>query len=139
MASNGDVIKSRSVVRVIASRRWDAKIIEKTIGIPGSIIASQDGVELAEIEAQLDRHINRDADEVDVDVATAADERMKTLDRNVRITMKDLKDKYGFTHGCPDVLTWSVDMLGPTRITTLNADRGCTVSTTATIIRSGGL
>ena len=101
VASNGNVVKSRSVVRVIASRRWDAKIIEKTIGVPGDMTPNRDEVPLDDIEAQLDPHLNRDADEVDVDVAHAADERMKTLDRNVRITMKDLKDKYGFTPGCP--------------------------------------
>ena len=100
VATNGNVLKSRSVVRVTGSRRWDAKIIENTIGVPGSMIASRDGVELENIEAHLDPHLNRDADEVDVDVATAADGRMLTLDRHMRITMKDLKT-YGFSPGCP--------------------------------------
>ena len=98
--SNGNVLKSRAVVRVIASRRWDAKAIEGIRGVPGAMIATHDRPAAEEIEAHVDSHLNRDADAVAAEAVPEADDKLKTLDRNIRITMKDLAN-YGFTPGCP--------------------------------------
>ena len=58
---NGNVVKARSVVRVVASKRWSADIIEKVAGVPGAMHVNDSDDITATIEDQLDPHANREA------------------------------------------------------------------------------
>ena len=113
---NGNVVKSRSIVRVVPSGRWDRKSLMAIKGIPGKLTANEadQDVEVEEFERP---HANaddqcRDAQSTEVADAAASnnahphlggDEGKEVLDRQIRITMKDLK-KYGFSPGCPRCL-----------------------------------
>ena len=57
----GNVVKARSVVRVIASRRWCADSVEKIAGIPGDVINNGASGPAARIEGAIDTHAMLDA------------------------------------------------------------------------------
>ena len=102
---NGNIAKSRSVVRTIASKRWRADLIEKVTGTPAQLVANGNRDELAGIESFEDPHAGPVADaEVELDAMevkpVVEEKHLGTLDRQIRITMKDLKT-HGFYGGCP--------------------------------------
>ena len=84
---DGSVVRARGMARLIPSKRWDAKRIERIMATPMSEKTQlQDA-----IEEQLEPHANRD-DATDA----AKDERLKA---RLKITAKDLRE-HGFTDGC---------------------------------------
>ena len=99
--SNGNVVKARSVVQVLASRRWCGDSVEKITGIPGDMIVNGEADPTAGIEEAIDPHAMLDADlEVGDAVPEARDSKMQSnMDKQIRITMKDL-ETYGYTPGC---------------------------------------
>ena len=104
---NGNVAKSRSIVRVVPSGRWDKKSVLDLKGTPGKLTFNREGDEV-DIEAFPDPHVDGDAAEreaLDTEIpdAMAADMSkicgpagMATLDRQIRITKKDVL-KYGYS------------------------------------------
>ena len=52
--AKGNVIKSRSIVRVVAPSRWDKDALSGVIGIPGNL--SHQGVE--DIGLSIEKHID---------------------------------------------------------------------------------
>ena len=89
---NGNVIKSRCVVRVMASQRWSKDAISTIVGIPGRLTL-QDVEEISpNIEEVVDPHTNKDEDIgiANDDGTDLSDDRsMKQMDRQNRITLKD--------------------------------------------------
>ena len=99
--ANGAVVKARSVVRVISSRRWSAEAVEKIIGIPGKMKVDGEQDIGDGIEELIDPHANKDADLiVESAVPEGPNQDGLSLDGQVRITAKDLRT-YGYTTGCP--------------------------------------
>ena len=116
--SNGDVVKSRSVVRVVAPMRWSKERLMGVKGTPYQLRPQNpDETELL-IEEVREPHRDKDAILIDRDggappAASSAkakdqsqdaeveigDAGMKILDAQVRITQKDL-DEFGYTTGC---------------------------------------
>ena len=99
--ASGAVVKARSMVRVIASRRWSAEAVEKIKGVPGKLGTDGD-YDLGEgIEAAMDPHANKDADAVVEDLVPEGHNHDDfTLDQQIRITTKDLR-AFGYTPGSP--------------------------------------
>ena len=98
--SNGNVVKSRSLARVVAASRWDSAAIMGVKGIPGDLTPSgsedSDPV-LEEVEAP---HLPADADPIrKADEAEPASETKEVLRHQLRISAKDLR-RYGHTDGC---------------------------------------
>ena len=107
--SNGGVIKTRSVARVVTSCRWDAKLVMNIKGIPTHLnLGDSEAVDYKIIEEEPEPH--RHADDADrdkldddqpaPDQSLLSDDAVKTLDRQIRITRADL-NAYGSTPGCP--------------------------------------
>ena len=97
--ANGAVVKARSVVRVISSRRWSAEAVEKIIGIPGKMKVDGEQDIGDGIEKLIDPHANKDADLiVESAVPEGPHQDGLSLDGQVRITAKDLRT-YGYTTG----------------------------------------
>ena len=100
--SNGNVIKSRSIVRVIAPSRWDKDTLSKVIGVPGNLTPTA-GEEIGpSIEEQLNPHENADDDigQDEVHAALRDGDKLKKIDRQIRLTVQDFK-RHGWTDGCP--------------------------------------
>ena len=102
---NGNVAKTRSVVRTVASKRWRPDLVEKIAGIPGQLVVSGDRDATAGIESSEDPHAGPViAADVELDVPeikpNVENKHLKTLDRQIRITMNDLT-VHGFYPGCP--------------------------------------
>lgn len=100
------MIKSRSVVRVVASQRWTKDAIHKTIGIPSRLTPQGDEDIRHNIEEVVDPHANKDEavgidDDNDTDLID--DRSMIQMDTQIRITLKD-RQRFGFTDGCPRCL-----------------------------------
>ena len=101
-AVNGDVVKSRSIVRVVKPSRWDKAAVLNVRGTPMNM-RSQSSDDPARLEELPDPHANADsiAGEGDSADPVAIDKSdVPSLDKQIRITMSDIK-KYGFTDGCP--------------------------------------
>ena len=113
---NGNVVKSRSIVRVVPSGRWDQRSLLAVQGIPGKLTISDDSDDV-DIEAFADAHENLDDAERDARDSEVADSRamdssciggdegMKGMDQQIRITRADRR-KYGYTphcHRCLDI------------------------------------
>jgi hypothetical protein len=111
---NGNVVKSRSIVRVVPSGRWDQKSLFAVQGIPGKLTVSDEPDDV-DIEAFPNPHENLDDAERDARDSEAVDSRamdssriggdegMKVMDRQIRLTRADLR-KYGYTSHCPRCL-----------------------------------
>ena len=107
---NGNVLKTRSVTRVVASGRLDKTALLAIKGIPSKLTMMDPGDAEVDIEALEQPHIHLDEAQRQAEDGEIAIDReegparlggnkgMKTLDRNVRITKKDLL-KYGYTRG----------------------------------------
>ena len=64
---NGNVVKSRSAVRVVPSGRWDQKSLLAVQGIPGKLTMSDDSDDV-DIEAFANPHENLDDAERDAEI-----------------------------------------------------------------------
>ena len=97
---DGDVLKSRSVARVVADARWDADAIQKVKGMPGKLIGhSIAHAEFEHLEEHLDPHV--DADAADRNHADVEESEVKKKVDELRINMQDLR-LYGYHPGpCP--------------------------------------
>ena len=99
--SNGDIVKTRSIARVVAPSRWDAEAIQKVRGTPVQFFsANVEGEDSGHIEERLEPHL--DADAAAVQGTPDADETAKKKRAEVltRITGRDLR-LYGYHSGCP--------------------------------------
>ena len=100
---NGNVLKVRSVVRVVEGSRWSKTAVLKVLGIPGALKpVDDDNLTAADIEATENPHdFEPSSTEHGVEAEDAAQtDRDDDAHRRIRITRKDL-DKYGTTPGCP--------------------------------------
>ena len=98
---NGNVVKTRSVCRVVEQSRWSADAVLGVIGIPSRLCPSGPEDIDAEVEELEDPHADKDAQQR-ADLEGEGDESMGAR-RNVihgRITEKDLR-KYGYSERCP--------------------------------------
>jgi hypothetical protein len=98
-ASNGDVIRTRSIVRVMEPYRWSSKAVLGVRGTPHCLKPSTIAQPDAHVEEFVDPHANRDA-AVPVDDDLVGHEDVPKLDKQIRITMKDLQT-FGFSDRCP--------------------------------------
>ena len=99
-AVNGDVVKSRSIVRVTASSRWTKETVLNIRGTPHCFRPSGDDDPAARVEEQMDPHENADKDD-GRDTATDQEPTKEDVAKiDIRITMNDLR-QFGFTEGCP--------------------------------------
>ena len=105
-SQKGNVIKYRSIVRVVAPNKWDKDALSGVIGIPGNL--SPQGIEeiSPSIEEHIDPHAHADealgeADDIGAEVID--EDGLKKLDRQIRLTAKDFR-RFGFTPGCPRCL-----------------------------------
>ena len=100
---NGNVLKVRSVVRVVEGSRWSKTAVLKVLGIPGALKpVDDDNLTADDIEATENPHdFEPSSTERGVEAEDAAQaDREDDAHRRIRITRKDL-DKYGTTPGCP--------------------------------------
>ena len=100
--STGNVVKSRSICRVVNESRWASALVLGITGTPMKPNPSSDGQQDAEwIEDSAKPHENV---ELDVEMqATPSEEVQEAKERakaRLRISKRDL-DKYGYTPGCP--------------------------------------
>ena len=58
---NGNVVKTRSVCRIVQSGRWDSKLILSIKGLPGKPSVSQQDLEWDRIETSERPHVDADA------------------------------------------------------------------------------
>ena len=97
--SNGDIIKTRSIARVVAPSRWDAEAIRKVRGTPVQFFSvNVEGEDSGHVEECLEPHVDADAaarDVADLDEA----EKKKRAEVLTRITGRDLR-LYGYHPGC---------------------------------------
>ena len=98
--ASGNVVKSRSVVRCVASKRWNADLVQRIVGIPGDMNKSNEPDIANEVESSADPHANREADRALGADGMEEDENFKKLDVSIRLTVKDLKT-YGYSPACP--------------------------------------
>ena len=103
---NGNVIKSRSVVRVVASQRRSLDAVSKIVGIPGRLTSQEVEDISPNIEEVVDPHTNED-EAVGIDDDDGFDfiddRSMKHMDRQMRTTLWDCQ-RFGFTDGSPRYL-----------------------------------
>ena len=101
---NGSVVKCRAVNRVVQSGRWHSQGVLGVKGYPGKPTISPHDVDFDSVEASASPHANADADNVDREadssVPVEVRQRAPALDRQVRITRKDL-EKFGYEPECP--------------------------------------
>ena len=104
--SNGNVVKSRTIARVVEASRWDPEAVFKVTGIPGDMVPSGQEDINPEVEASEMPHIDGDAelrDQADRDAPMEGkhSRAKKSSDiRQAKITNRDL-DLYGYTGSCP--------------------------------------
>ena len=102
--SNGDVLKSRSIVRVIQPSRWDKDAIMNIRGVPHQFRMSEEVQDDAYIEELNDPHANADGQVTPqhgpkpVDKPPLSQEEVDKVD--IRITQPDL-DRFGYSDDCP--------------------------------------
>ena len=93
-AVNGDVIKTRSMTRVVEGNRWSSDAILKIKGTP-DLLRPQAGTESdAEIEELIDPHKNADED-MEGDEQQSLAQKL----RRIRMTANDFK-LFGHSDGC---------------------------------------
>ena len=105
---SGNVVKSRSLARVVAENKWDADSVLRITGTPAQMCPNPDGnqdstwveAEIAPHEHAHDPSIDQQAD--DTNQPGSAPAKMLDVDRGkqrIRITKQDLV-KYGYSPGC---------------------------------------
>ena len=94
---NGDVIRTRCIVRIVESSNWDTDFLVKIKGTPSKPIHS--GVDRSgRIEECEDPHVM-----IEVDPGKHAQQKFDhEVHKRTRIMRADL-DKYGYTDGCPRI------------------------------------
>ena len=103
--SNGNVVKSRTIARVVEASRWDPEAVFKITGIPGDMVPSGQEDINPDVEASEMPHIDGDAelrDQADRDAPMEGkhSRAKKSSDiRQAKITTRDL-DLYGYTGSC---------------------------------------
>ena len=102
--ANGDVVKSRNVVRVVQPSRWNKEAVLGVRGMPHRFRLVDDVQDDAFVEELDDPHANADGPK-DEEAMPSSKEvpkiSAKDVDRvDIRITMPDLH-RYGFSDGCP--------------------------------------
>ena len=104
---SGNVIRTRSAVRVVEGSRWNLAAIENIIGTPADMTpVDENGLDADDIEGTSDPHDYAPAD-VDPDHTAAADAGPDQADRRpplqvpkrIKITTQDC-NRYGFTRNC---------------------------------------
>ena len=112
----GGVVKTRSVVRVVEPSRWNSGKVMGVRGLPSHMKINDEDTDDAFIEEMREPHrggddlpADQDGDQprhrrsrqapVDEHIEIG-DAGMKTLDRQLKITQKDLNE-FGYTDGCP--------------------------------------
>lgn len=103
---NGNVLRARSICRVVEASRWSASTIENILGTPAKPCpVAQDGLE-ARIEEFADPHIDGDhAMQADLDAEGVQEvddlqaDKKEQL-RQIRLTTKDFRS-YGYSDNCP--------------------------------------
>ena len=100
-SSNGDVIKARSIVRVIEPSRWSKTAILGVKGTPFKLRPKSNTESDAEVEELMEPHLNADQHHPEDSVKDTFDQpEVRKLDRQLRITQKDL-DQFGYSDDCP--------------------------------------
>ena len=101
-AANGDVVKTRSIVRVVEPNRWSLKAIEGIKGTPHCFRPQS----LTETDAHIEELLEPGEHADDEDAINAAvDESLEKpefqkVDKQLRITRSDLQ-QFGYTEACP--------------------------------------
>ena len=103
--SNGNVVKARSVCRVVERSRWPATAVFKVIGTPSRMTPVGPEDIHPDIEQLQDPHVDRDHEdrllaEGEHVRAEAHQSRERVWKAQPRITAKDHR-AYGYTPGCP--------------------------------------
>ena len=99
---SGNVLKRRSMVRVVAEARWSPGALLKAVGTPMRPTPQSDGQQDAawvEEAANTNDHSEIDLENVDRPAAETKKQRMNVTKR-LKITRNDLL-WYGFTLDCP--------------------------------------
>ena len=100
-SSTGDVIKVRSIVRVVASSRWNKDTAMGVKGTPFRLRPRSDSETDAHVEEAMEPHTNSDQHPSDDDLKEFFDkDEVKKLDRQLRITKVDI-DQFGLSEDCP--------------------------------------
>ena len=98
-ASNGDVVKTRAIVRVVEGSRWSKEAIGGIKGTPMNLrpqhISDSDDF----LEESASPHVSDDQTGEDDDAVIGPADVSK-LDKQLRITLKDLQD-FGYSDKCP--------------------------------------
>ena len=100
-ASNGDVVKVRSIVRVVESSRWIKDAVLSVRGTPVQLRPRSQSDSDAHVEEGMEPHLNADQHPVEDGVKESFDNsEVQKLDRQIRITQKDI-EQFGYTENCP--------------------------------------
>ena len=94
-SSNGDVVKTRAIVRVIEPSRWSKVALEKIRGTPMCLRPQQRSDSDAFLEESAAPHAHEDIDDLEGD-ADSMDKNAIRLAKQLRITNKDLQ-QFGYT------------------------------------------
>ena len=104
--SNGDVIKSRSLVRVVSASRWVKDAVLGVKGLPHRFRVSQDEQDDTQVEELQDPHDNLDAPDAPPepsDSKAKGKRKLTTEDTkqvDIRITANDI-ERFGYSDDCP--------------------------------------
>ena len=101
--SNGDVIGTRSIVRVMEPSRWSSKAVLGVQGTPNRLRPNSSAESDAHVEEFVDPHAGKDdipnQDDSEKPNKLVSDD-VEKLDKQLRITIKDLTD-FGYSEQCP--------------------------------------
>lgn len=92
---SGDAVRTRSIVRVVASARWSAELANRLKGTP-ALPNPSGNTAYERVERSEEPHAMSDFEHVD----KKDHDFSQAMKRRIRITRADL-NKYGFTGGCP--------------------------------------
>ena len=92
---NGDVVRTRSIVRVVESARWSTELGNRLKGTPAHPVPSGNTA-YDKVEKSEEPHAMADFEQVD----KQDQDFVEKLKRKIRITKTDL-DKYGYSDNCP--------------------------------------
>ena len=101
-SSAGEVIRTRSVVRVMEPSRWSSAAVLGVKGTPFHLRPSSKSDSDAHVEEFVDPHANKDDSALKDDGQSLKFDSsdVKKLDRSIRITAKDL-EYFGYSDNCP--------------------------------------
>ena len=100
-ASNGDIIKVRSIVRVVEPSRWSKELVLNVKGTPCRLRPHSESDHDVHVEESSEPHLNADQHFPDEPLKDAFDKpEMRKLDRQLRLTQKDFK-RFVYSDNCP--------------------------------------